>query len=288
MIDLSYLKDWAWETEYLAQVSAFIPGINAIAIHWRSETLFRRWFPRLRSKYVLDKLIIPKAVSEETALIILSDELYRVPEEIRALTVFKQYVSNEDTTSIPFPLGVRRGFPSLAPKPIAERSIDVGFIGRTYPHRKAFLDELSNHERLRRFSLRLTCETRLSISEFSQFLNDTKISLCLGGNCSPETFRYYESTKLGCIVVTPRMPANALYASHPGIQIDEINDVDEVAAALESVLQAPEGHEALQEQSLSAWEKHYSPQAVAAMIKRTVESKKRNNPGQVSIFGAAS
>lgn len=279
MIDLSYLKDWAWETEYLAQVSTFIPGINAIAIHWKSETLFRRWFPGLRSKYVLDKLIIPKAVSEETALIILSDELYRVPKEIRALAVFKQYVSNKDMTSVPFPLGVRRGLPSLPPKPIAERSIDVGFVGRNYPHRKTFLGELSNHAKLRRFRLRLTCEMRLSISEFSQFLNDTKISICLGGNSSPETFRYYESTKLGCIVITPRMPANELYASHPGIQIDEIDDVDEVAAVLESVLQAPEKHEAFQEQSLLAWQTQYSPEAVAALIKRTVESKKSNSPG---------
>ena len=279
MIDLSYLKDWAWETEYLAQVSAFLPSIDAIAIHWKSETLFRRWFPRLRSKYVRDTLIIPKAVSEETALIILSDELYRVPKEIRALAVFKQYVSNEDTTSIPFPLGVRRGFPSLPPKPIAERSIDVGFVGRNYPHRKTFLGELSNHAKLRRFRLRLTCEMRLSISEYSQFLNDTKISICLGGNSSPETFRYFESTKLGCIVITPRMPANALYASHPGIQIDEIDDVDRVAAVLESVLQTPERHEALQQQSLSAWQTRYSPQSVAAMIKRTLESKKKKNPG---------
>jgi hypothetical protein len=279
MIDLSYLKDWAWETEYLAQVSTFIPDIKAIAIHWKSETLFRRWFPKLRSKYVLDKLVIPKAVSEETALIILSDELYRVPKEIRVLAVFKQYVSNKDTTSVPFPLGVRRGFPSLPPKPIAERSIDVGFVGRNYPHRKTFLAELSNHAKLRPFRLRLTCEVRLSISEYSDFLNDTKISICLGGNSSPETFRYYESTKLGCIVITPRMPANALYASHPGIQIGEIDNVDEVATVLESVLQAPEKHEAFQERSLLAWQTQYSPKAVAAMIKRTLESKKRNNPG---------
>ena len=246
MIDLSYLLDWAWETEYLSQISSFIPEIRAVAIHWKSETLFRRWFPRLRSKYVLDKLVVPKAVNEETALIILSDELYRVPKGIRALAVFKQYVSSKDTTSVPFPLGVRRGFPSLPPKPIAERSIDVGFVGRNYPHRKTFLAELSNHAKLRRFRLRMTCDVRLSISEYSDFLNDTKISICLGGNSSPETFRYYESTKLGCIVITPRMPANALYASHPGIQIDEIDNVDEVAAVLESVLQAPEKHEALQ------------------------------------------
>ena len=134
MIDLSYLMDWAWEAEYLAKLSTFIPGIDAVAIHWKSETLFRRWFPGLRSKYVLDKLVIPKAVSEETALIILSDELYRVPTKIRALAVFKQYVSNKDTISVPFPLGVRRGFPCLPPKPIADRS-----IGAIAPHGGAIL-----------------------------------------------------------------------------------------------------------------------------------------------------
>jgi len=279
MIDLSFLKDWAWETEYLSEISRFIPDVNAIAIHWKSETLFRRWFPRLRSKYIRDKLIIPPAVNAETAVIILSDELYRVPKNISALAVFKQYVSDKDTTSIPFPLGVRRGFPTLTPKPIAARTIDAGFVGRTYPHRKTFLTELSNHPKLRDFRLKLTCDLRLSISEFGEFLNDTKVSVCLAGNSSPETFRYYESTKLGCIVITPHMPANALYASHPGIQIDDIDDVDEVAAVLESVLQAPARHEALQERSLSAWQTQYSPQAVAAMIKRTVESKKRNSPG---------
>jgi hypothetical protein len=39
-------------------------------------------------------------------------------------------------------------------------------------------------------------------------------------------------------------------------------------------LQAPEKHEAFQERSLLAWQMQYSPQAVAAMIKRTLESKK--------------
>ena len=105
-----------------------------------------------------------------------------------------------------------------------------------------------------------------------------RLRLVGGDYSSPETFSYSESTKLACIVITPHMPANTLYASHPGIQIDEIDDVDEVAAVLESVLQAPARHEALQERSLSAWQTQYSPQAVAAMIKRAVESKKRNNP----------
>ena len=275
MIDLSYLKDWAWETEYLSEISGFIPDINAIAIHWKSETLFRRWFPRLRSKYIRDKLIIPPAVNAETAVIILSDELYRVPKNISALAVFKQYVSDKDTTSIPFPLGVRRGFPTLTPKPIAARTIDAGFVGRTYPHRKTFLAELSNHPKLSHFRLKLTCEVRLSISEYAEFLNDTKVSVCLAGNSSPETFRYFESTRLGCIVITPRMPDNALYKDHPGIQVSAINDVDSVASVLESVLQSSAEQDALQQRSLKAWESQYSPKAIATMIARSVESRKR-------------
>jgi hypothetical protein len=274
MIDLSYLKDWAWETEYLSQISSFVPEITAVAIHWKSETLFHRWFPRLRSKYVLDKLDIPPEVNEETVLIILSDELYRVPKKIAARAVFKQYVSDQDNESIPFPLGVRRGLSCLSPKPIKQRTIDVGFVGRTYPHRETFLAELSNHSKLKRFRLELKCEARLSISEYSDFLNNTKVSICLGGNSSPETFRYFESTKLGCIVITPKMPANTLYESHPGIQVGEINNVDDVAAVLQCVLQAPEEHEAFQQRSLLAWETQYSPQAVATTIARTVESKK--------------
>ncbi len=70
------------------------------------------------------------------------------------------------------------------------------------------------------------------------------------------------------------MPANTLYQSHPGIQVGEINSVDHVAAVLQSVLQAPEEHEAFQQRSLLTWETQYSPQAIATTIARTVESKK--------------
>lgn len=161
------------------------------------------------------------------------------------------------------------GDDALQPAPI-----DASFVGRIYPHRRTFLAELSNHPKLRHFRLKLTCDVRLSISEYSEFLNDTKVSICLGGTSSPETFRYYESSKLGCIVITPTMPANALYKDHPGIQVDEINNVDHVASVLQSVLEASAEHEAFQQRSLQAWESQYSPQAVAAMIARTVESRK--------------
>ncbi|MEP7072259.1 MAG: hypothetical protein ABI839_07720, partial [Verrucomicrobiota bacterium] len=245
--------------------------------HWKSERLFRRWFPHLRSKYLLDDLIIPPAVDGATVLILISDELYRVPRKIPALAVFKQYVSDQDHSSIPFPLGVRRGFPDLHPKRIRERSIDVGFIGRMYPHRRTFLTALLNHPKLKDFRLDLLGEARLSISEYANFLNDTKISLCLAGNSSPETFRYFESTKMGCIVISPRMPANALYERHPGVQLQNANDVEEMAASLRSILEAPERQETLQGQSLLAWRSQYSPSAIASAISHKIQSGESNS-----------
>jgi hypothetical protein len=273
VLDLTHLKDYAWETEYLSQIFDLIPEIKGVALHWRSERLFRRWFPRLRSKFLKTKLRIPRNVDGDTVLIILSDELYRVPPSLPALTVFKQYAAIEDRISIPFPLGFQRGFPAVAPQPIGKRPIDVGFLGRMYPHRKAFLTELTNHPKLRSFRLNLTSEARVSVPEYSAFLNDARISLCLPGNYSPETFRFYESMKIGCIVVSVRMPENGLYRSHPGFQVDDFNDVNHVAEVLQSILEVPEQFDSLQLRSLEAWESHYSPAAVAAMIKNVVESK---------------
>lgn len=271
MLDLSYLKDWAWETEYLSRIFLFLPEIKAVALHWSSERRFHRWFPRLRSKHRLEDLIIPPTVDEATALILISDELYRIPRKIPALAVFKQYVSDQDHSSIPFPLGLRRGFPELEPIQIRERSIDVGFIGRMYPHRRAFLTALSNHSKLKDFRLELFGEARLSLSEYASFLNDTKISLCLAGNSSPETFRYFESAKMGCIIVSPRMPANELYERHPGVQLENADDVEEVAANLRVILESPERQEYLQSQSLLAWRSKYSPRAIASTISHSVQ-----------------
>jgi hypothetical protein len=275
VLDLTHLKEWAWETEYLSQIFDLIPEIKGVAVHWRSERLFRRWFPRLRSKFLRTRLHIPRDVDQNTALIILSDELYRVPSEIPALAVFKQYVSSQDRTSIPFPLGFRRSFPHIAPKEMKKRSVDVGFLGRMYPHRKAFLTELSNHPRLKPFRLDLTSETRVSVPEYSEFLNNSKVSLCLPGNCSPETFRFYESMKVGCIVVSAKMPANGLYRSHPGFQVDDFDDVENVATILESILGAAEEFDSLQQRSLATWESQYSPAAVAARVKDIVASQVR-------------
>ena len=147
-----------------------------------------------------------------------------------------------------------------------------------YPHRKNFLNRLSNHPRLKHFRLDLTNETRLSITEYANYLNESRVSLCLGGNCSPETFRFFESMQTGCIVVSPKMPSNDLYAGRPGFEIGEIDNPNAVAEVIESILADPQKHDVLQHGSLQTWTARYSPPAVAAMVKCVVDSRINGQP----------
>lgn len=93
MIDLNYLAKGAWERQYLEEISSLLPDTKAIAVHWWGQR--RRWLPR-GPPLPKPKLVVPKKVDRETILIIVSDELCRIPNALPALAVFKQYVANED------------------------------------------------------------------------------------------------------------------------------------------------------------------------------------------------
>lgn len=263
MIDVSHLAPGAWEKGYLAQVSRFLPDIKAVAVHWwgQRRASLPNWLPLPKPR-----LVVPDEVSEETILIILSDELHRSAPRVRSRVAFKQYLNKSDTSSIPFPLGIGSAFPSLPTRPLSDRSIDIGFVGKGYPHRRAFLSRLTDHPRLRKYRIQFNCEGGMPMPDYAAVLNDTKVSLCLPGFLSPETFRYYESIKSGCIVVSPCMPANALYQPDPGFQMDKIDDADAVATVLDSILRNPEEYGRLQRRSIDAWNERYSPEAVAKRI----------------------
>ena len=69
MLDLTHLRDWTWETEYLSDIFALIPEVQAVALHWRSERLFRRRLARFRSKFLREKLRFPADVTDETVVV---------------------------------------------------------------------------------------------------------------------------------------------------------------------------------------------------------------------------
>jgi glycosyltransferase involved in cell wall biosynthesis len=106
-------------------------------------------------------------------------------------------------------------------------------------------------------------------------LNDTKISLCPLGFLGPETFRSYESIKMGCIVVSATMPANALYQPDPGFQVEDINDVDRLAEVSSSILQRRAEYDVLQQRFARRLGRAISPKAVAEAIAKTAVGKNK-------------
>ncbi len=139
------------------------------------------------------------------------------------------------------------------------------------------MKRLQQHRLLKGYRLALGDQGYLKASAYAEFLNNTKVSLCLPGNSSSETFRYYESLKSGCITVTPKLPSNALYADHPGIQLERIDDADALAQVLRPLLEHSERHDNLQARARAVWATQYSPQAVAAMISDTLAGRTKGS-----------
>ncbi len=71
----------------------------------------------------------------------------------------------------------------------------------------------------------------LSRKEYHHLLQQTKISLCVRGNFA-ETFRLYESARLGCAVLCDPMPKCWYFKDHPFIEILDWRKIPEVALPL--------------------------------------------------------
>jgi hypothetical protein len=247
VFDESRLASYAWEREYLRSIWENLPDVNATVAHW--------WPDRPFEAVVADPT---------TLLVVVSDEVARVPPPLDCRGVVKQYVHPADRRSFAIPLGTRNGFPAIRPRPITDRAIDVTFIGSPWRHRQLLITWLRDHSQLRNLKLRFELSANLSIAEYADALNSTKVSLCLAGRMNVETFRFFESMAGGCIAITPRYPENPVYLSGPQLVAEEPNQiVNAIIAILEDRNQMRAVHEA----SIAAWNNRYSPTAVAAQIR---------------------
>jgi hypothetical protein len=93
-------------------------------------------------------------------------------------------------------------------------------------------------------------------------LNNCKISLCPRGS-NYETYRFFESIKSGCVVVSDRLPRSWFYSGHPAI---EISDWSELPNVLDTLLSCPECLEGLSRAAATYWDMKLSETAVANKI----------------------
>ena len=94
---------------------------------------------------------------------------------------------------------------------------------------------------------------------YVELMAQTKICLASRGTAH-ETLRIYEALKLGCVVISDRLPAHPFYRNSPIIQIREWS---EAPAILERLVDNPDRLEALHRESLRFWATTLSEQALA-------------------------
>jgi hypothetical protein len=112
----------------------------------------------------------------------------------------------------------------------------------------------------------------LSLEKYAETLNQTKVSLCPGGNFM-ETHRHFESARSGCVILSEAPPKEWYYEQHPFVLIDQWRDLPKITKALfaDPALLKEKSHQAKQ-----WWDEKISPVAVAKYILTTLRSGSKN------------
>jgi hypothetical protein len=248
----SRLSEGSWEREYIAQIFSYLPTVDACAFH--------------RMHWEDGEPHVPE-VGPNCVLVMASDEWGRPTPKVPCRLFCRQYARTWDEPEVfQLPLGVAAGFPSIPVAPFSARSIDVSFIGSVHSSRGVLIDQLNAHPGLKEYRLRIDSDKR-PMDEYAGILNDSKIVICLGGAISPETFRFYEATKMGCITISPKCIPGWVYDDSLMIQLETMS-ADAIVQGVRSVLDDIDRAEFLHRAALRTWDLKYAPRAVAERIRR--------------------
>lgn len=195
----------------------------------------------------------------------ISDEKYQTPsyaKDVRA--VFKNYVNGDKQGDnvYPIPQGPMTGFVSLPYRKPKDRSIDVLFTGNWHTSRRGILEGLKARlgDKCNIVFLENNCVTMVQPT-YSHYIMDSKISLDLSGALGPETFRYYESLKSGCVTLSYEKPDNWIYRNNPTL-VPDWGNLDSIADLILSLLDDEEKLLEISAESVKFYQQRYNPQSV--------------------------
>jgi hypothetical protein len=236
---------------------------------------------------------------DNKVLLYLSDEHGTVPSELSGhyTAIFKAYLRTDvDRENIfPLSLGCVNGVKMFPIIPVAERTLDVFFSGNLNTNRLTLYKEFTPlrllPDDLVEFCFRVNSVRRLaprvlgtnfsggfesahiqftrtfgdglSREDYAAKLSVAKIALCPTGFHSTETFRHFEATRAGCIVISMPLPDTTLYRGAPIVQVESWRNGLEKARELLTNMSALEE---TQREILAWWKSHWSPEATARFI----------------------
>jgi len=169
-------------------------------------------------------------INEKSVVFYMSNEDHVIPESVsKAHAVFTPYcpLNNCPSNVFAIPLGYNGSLRELPIKPIEERSIDVFFSGNLHRRRGPFflgtkLFLFMAKMMGKPYNLRVGFGRQfgggLSPDEYSKVLMDSKIALVPEGYISNNSFRFFEASKYGTIVITKTLYDFWFYKNFPGYQ----------------------------------------------------------------------
>ncbi len=101
---------------------------------------------------------------------------------------------------------------------------------------------------------------------YADRLMDAKISLVPRGAC-PQTFRFFQAMRAGCVVITDVVPSQRFYDGAPAIRLKSWNDL---GATVDALLADPDVLNGYSREALDWWSKYCSERAVGQYIAATL------------------
>ena len=232
--------------------------------------------------------------SKKKILIFISEESGTTPQHLSQnyFAIFKSYIISDKllvNNIFNFSLGCVRDVPELPLKPLNTRKYFVFFSGSLNSNRMHFynafipwlkskkrtiLTSFINHQKILirlqpNFSKRFPSsyikftngfKKGLKPEIYGQFIADSKIVLCPKGGKSAESFRHNEAMRVGCVIISEKLPKNHFYENSPIIQVDNWTEgLQKTAELLENVADLQKISNATQKW----WRQKCSPEAVA-------------------------
>jgi len=119
-----------------------------------------------------------------------------------------------------------------------------------------------------RFVPGYTENTGAEMKIYSEKMMDSKICLAPRGT-SFETYRFFESMRYGCVVITEALPPYWFYAGSPAIQIE---DWSKLGGILESLIKDKDTLKEIHQQSLEWWQSKCSESALGTYMAETLNT----------------
>jgi hypothetical protein len=207
--------------------------------------------------------------SKEDIVFLISDEQYSIPhyhDNVRA--IFKNYATTEQEkyNIYPIPQGFIKDLIFLPFKEPQKRTIDLSFQGNPHTTRPIILHNILQEISARNLNLNILFSQSVSSLDYSTNLANTKISLCLDGQQTPESFRFFESCIHGCTIIASRsMPQNWIYEDNFYFKVDW-QDSKSVVDIIEHLLNNSAYLENYCKGSYNIWNSKFSANAIKEYI----------------------